>query len=579
MSKTPQFDQKLKQLLSDTKPGQRICPLTGEKWQLDQEEIGWLKKLAVPASDFSPLARQQIMAGYMIGYQWWWQRHPDTKKPVLTFVHPATKIKVLPDVEWFDRDFSSENQEPDSNRSFFDQFRDLQLKVPLNATRNTEVPENSIAINSFGDINSYFNILNNGSKNSFFCIWTGKNEESAEMHNVEAGQRSVGVDDAARVFNSRYIRDCNNIQNSAFLFLASDLEMCFGAVNRKRKKFMFFDEQLTEGEYKEKISSIDLSSRKEVEKWKVRFDQVMRECVWPAKMSFDDEGSVGEYLYNTRNCKYCFQCVKAARDLYRCSFIAADTFDNAYCICAYDVSNSIGCVDLDVSINCKFCYSCKSCQNLEYCMACYNCENCFGCVGLNRKQFYIFNKEYSEDEYWQLVDQIKCQMLDSGEYGQFFPLAFSPCYFPQSGAALYFGADEAIGKQLGALEFDPESEGAIGDDLIDKSKTRSSKEIPDTAEELDPDEWVGVPIMDEEYGRRFAFLRPEIEFYRKFKIAPPNRHPVYRMQQMIRRANLAVFEEAVCTKCNKSLTVAKNLTFPERNIYCKPCYRKYMEGR
>ena len=38
MSKTPQFDQKLEQRLAETKPGERICPLTQEKWQLEQEE-------------------------------------------------------------------------------------------------------------------------------------------------------------------------------------------------------------------------------------------------------------------------------------------------------------------------------------------------------------------------------------------------------------------------------------------------------------------------------------------------------------------------------------------------------------
>ena len=410
-------------------------------------------------------------------------------------------------------------------------------------------------------------------------IWTGKVEESTEIHNVETAQRSVNVDDAARIFNSRYIRDCNNIQSSAFLFLCSDIEMSFGATNWKRKKYLFMNERLSKEEYAEKMSEINLRSRAEVEKYKEKFDQMMHECVWPEKMSFDDEGSVGEYLFNTRNCKYCYQCVKAARDLYRCSFVAQDTHDNAYCISVYNVADSYGCVDMSQGINCRFCFSCNNAQDLEYCTACYNCENCFGCIGLQRKKFCIFNKEYSEEEYWKLVDQIKLQMLEVGEYGQFFPLKYSPCYFPQSGAALYFGADKETGKKLGALDFDPESEGAIGEDLIDSSKTRSNKDIPDTAEELDPEDWVGVPIMDEEHGRRFAFLKPEIEYYRKFNIAPPNCHPVYRMQNMIRRANIAVFEETKCDKCNTALTVAKNLAFPQRKIYCKPCYRVYMENR
>ena len=167
MSKTPQFDKRLEQMLADTKPGERTCPLANGKWQLDQEEIDWLKKMQVPATDLAPLTRNRIMAGYMIGYQWWWQRHPANKKPILTYVHPATKIKVLPDKEWFNQDFSSVNRKYESGRPFFDQLHELQLEVPLNASRNSEVPENSIALNSYGDINSYFTVLNDKCKNSY----------------------------------------------------------------------------------------------------------------------------------------------------------------------------------------------------------------------------------------------------------------------------------------------------------------------------------------------------------------------------------------------------------------------------
>lgn len=578
MSKTPQFDKKLEQVLSETKPGERTCPLTSEKWSLDQEELDWLKKMQVPPSERSPLTRQRIMAGFMIGYQWWWQRHPVTKKPVLTYVHPATRIKVLPDKEWFDQDFSSVNLEYDSSKPVIDQIHKLLLDVPLNATRNTKEPENSIALSSGGDVNSYFNVLTE-SKNSFFCVWSELIENSADVHNVTTARECYEIDDAARIHNSRYVRDCGNIINSAFAFLCNDCEYCFGVTNWRRKKYILFDKQLSKEEYIKEIKEINLRSRAEVDKQKGKFEKQMAEAIWPEKMSYDDEGSVGEYLYNVRNCRYCYFCVKSSRDMYRCASTAADTHDNAYCLDVINVSDSFSCVSLYKAKSCRFCFSCEKAQNLEYCVQCVNCENCFGCVGLTRKNFYIFNKEYPEDEYWKLVDEIKTKMLETGEYGEFFPLKHSPCYFAQSGAALYFGADEADGKRLGALEYDPESEGAIGEDLIDESKTRSNSEIPDLAEDMDTDDWVGVPIMDEQCGRRFAFLRPEIEFYKKFKIAPPNCHPVYRMQKMIRRANIAVFEEAKCEKCNKDITVAKNLTFPKRRFYCTECYRAYMETR
>ncbi|MBU0531082.1 MAG: hypothetical protein ABIG32_00860 [Candidatus Uhrbacteria bacterium] len=579
MSKTPKYDAKVKAILDTTEPGERTCELTGEKWVMDEEEIGWYKKFNVPPSKRSPLARQRVMAGFMIGYQWWWQRHPETNKPVLTFVHPASGIKVLPDKEWHAADFSGIYADYDPARSFFEQLGELERRVPFQAARNLIEPENSIAVNSFGDINSYFTALNSQAENSFYCVWSHRAIESSDIHNVATVQQSHQIDDAGRIFNSRYVRDSGQIQNSAFMAFCSDCEDCFGAVSQKRKKYLWFNEQLNESEYQKRISGIDLGTRSEVLRYQERFDEMLRESVWPENMSVDAEGCVGEYLFNVRNCRYCYQCVKASRDLFFCGFTASDTHDSAYCLSAISAADSYGCVDIFDSHACLLCNSVGGSLHLEYCLQCIDCENCFGCVGLRRKKFCIFNRQFTEDDYWKQLDEIKCALLARGEYGEFFPLAMSPCYFPQSGAAMYFGATAEDGRQLGAAEYDPESLGAIGEDLIDTAKTRRSDEVPDSIDALDVDEWAGTPIMDTESKRRFAMIKPEIAHYQKLRIAPPDRHPVFRIQQMMRRANIAVFEEVRCAKCHQSLTVAKNLAFPQRTIYCEACYRAYMETR
>ena len=44
----------------------------------------------------------------------------------------------------------------------------------------------------------------------------------------------------------------------------------------------------------------------------------------------------------------------------------------------------------------------------------HNCQYCFGCIGLRNKSYGIFNKQYSKDEYYQLLDKIKTKMLKDG---------------------------------------------------------------------------------------------------------------------------------------------------------------------
>jgi hypothetical protein len=74
-------------------------------------------------------------------------------------------------------------------------------------------------------------------------------------------------------------------------------------------------------------------------------------------------------------------------------------------------------------------------------------------------------------------------------------------------------------------------------------------------------------------------MKSELELYKKLGVAPPRTHPTRRMTDRFTEMNIAVFEEALCGKCSKDLRVAKNVTYPERTIYCQTCYLAYMEAR
>lgn len=543
------------------------------------EEALWLKKFNIPASKRSINDRRRILAGFQTGYQWWWHKHPLTGKPLLTYVHPATGLKVLPDQEWYAQDFSSFGRAYDSRRSFFDQFRDLQLQVPMLATRNVIEPENSIAMGSHGDVNSYFSSSCENTKDTFYCAWSDTSDRSMETHNAKQATQSLQIDDCFNVFNSRYVRDAADILNSAFVFYAKDLEYCFGASVKKHKKFVFFNKQLTKEAYVAEMKNIDLAKRSSIAAYKKRFDdQLVHDTVWPQNMNVKAEGSSGEYIISGTNCQYCYATVGGSRDQFWCSHTSGDSINNAFCQLVHDTSNAYLSTDLVACADCLMCYSCGTSQRLTYCMQCYNCEDCFGCVGLQRKKFCVFNKQYEEGEYRVLVEKIKQAMMTAGEYGEFFPLGFSPVYFGESAAVLYYLATIEDGKTLGAMEYEPESMGAIGE-LGDVSQMKKSSDIPDSIDDLDVGAWVGVPILDEHVNRRFAFMKAELDFYKQYRIAPPNHHFVHRMQDMIQESNSAIFEDSVCAKCHKTMLVAKNKSFPKRVIYCQDCFYPYFDSQ
>lgn len=576
MSKTPKYDAKISEILNPLEPGECTCELTGEKWNMSQEEIGWYKKFNVPPSKRAPLTRWWVETGWFLSFQWWWNKNAETGKPILSFIHPSTGLKVLPDNDWFDRDYSDKRREIEIEKPFFEQLRELQLEVPIRAEQNEEEPENSIARFSMGDVNSYFNMFCSA-KNSLFSMWTFEEEDSAEVFNSLAVTNSYNILDSQRIFNCKYLRQSRDCMDSAFLFDCRNCQNCFGATNKRNAKFVFFNEQLTETEYKERIIKIDFKCRSIINQYYQKYlDLVNKQAIWPENFNEQAPNCTGEYLTKVNDNKFGYGSLNGAHDTFWVNYATGNCFDSSFCSGLFDSNNCFYSTNTTRSSNVKYCYHCTTSQNVEYCIDCYNCENCFGCVGLNRKKFHIMNQEYSEAEYWQKLDEIKSAMMDRGEYGEFFPSSMATSYFPDSGAVLYFACPIANGKKFGALEFDPESSGAVGEELSDTSKMRDVSEVPDCIDDLD-DEWIGIPLYDNNWKRRFAYLRPEIEFYRRHELGPPQQHFISRMQDMFKEANQGRFVDVECHECNKKLMVATNLTFKDRKILCRDHYLKYLE--
>lgn len=51
-------------------------------------------------------------------------------------------------------------------------------------------------------------------------------------------------------------------------------------------------------------------------------------------------------------------------------------------------------------------------HNLLYCMETKYCNNCFGCVNLYQKDYCIFNKQYTKEEYEIIVPKLIQELED-----------------------------------------------------------------------------------------------------------------------------------------------------------------------
>ena len=99
----------------------------------------------------------------------------------------------------------------------------------------------------------------------------------------------------------------------------------------------------------------------------------------------------------------------------------------------YSCSNCMGeCYDL------RFCTNTHKSKYMEYCAYCYGCEHCFGCFGLVGKEYHIFNKPYSPEDFNRKRSEIEHAMKREGSWGAFFPPSFAPNPYEESIASVFF---------------------------------------------------------------------------------------------------------------------------------------------
>ncbi|KKP33301.1 MAG: hypothetical protein A2312_04810 [Candidatus Staskawiczbacteria bacterium RIFOXYB2_FULL_32_9] len=108
---------------------------------------------------------------------------------------------------------------------------------------------------------------------------------------------------------------------------------------------------------------------------------------------------------NLKNCYF----VGGADGAEDSAYIFSPNLRSRDCFDIYSASDNERCYDsvgIEKSQGLRFSQDCIACSNSYLLYDCKNCMNCFGCVALRNKQFYIFNKPYSREDYQSELEKI-----------------------------------------------------------------------------------------------------------------------------------------------------------------------------
>jgi hypothetical protein len=264
------------------------------------------------------------------------------------------------------------------------------------------------------------------------------------------------------------------------------------------------------------------------------------------------------YCVSSRNLRFCYNCIYGTDDCYDVS-----TYGESMEHC-YELSGCGGALEKSGISNVYFSsYIFYGGYNILYSTNCHeHSKELFGCCDLRRREYCILNRQYSKEEYERLVPRIVDHMRATGEWGEFFPIGFSPFSYNESLAQEFFPLDRERAAKLGSRWSSEDTASGTAAGAV------AAEKLPDRAEGFDA---LGVTVICEVTGRGFRYTPTELEFYRRNDIPLPRRHPEQRERDRRARANPRRLYRGSCAACAKEITTSYGAG-REARVLCEGCF-------
>lgn len=315
--------------------------------------------------------------------------------------------------------------------SYIKKMEELRLTVPRVGLLAVNC-ENSPYVSYSGNLkNCHMLSGSEFDEDCYYGFWLYDSNTSVDCDYCQKCELCYDCLDCIECYNVNHSQDCTNCTDCEYCYDCIGCQNCFGCIGLRRQKYCIGNKQYTKEEYEKKIAELKKGSSEKL--WEM-LEQVKLAYPHYYVHELNNDGFSGDYVYNCKNVHECFD-VKELEDCLYCN----NSVSLKDCM---DMSNSYYNSELNYEVmsemnlyNCNFCVTCFDSQNLDHCESLYNSHDCFGCFTMKNAEYCIFNEQYTKEEYFKRVEEIKKEMLESGEYME-YPCSTYP--YEDSNAAMYW---------------------------------------------------------------------------------------------------------------------------------------------
>lgn len=490
-------------------------------------------------------------------------RKCDLSGKQMVSIYPASaQFPVYHPDEWYGDKWNpmDHGQNFDFDRPFFEQWHELMLDVPRLGIDIVNC-ENSYYCNYCGDDkNCYLDIAGEANEDCYFDLFTKYSKDCVDctfVYSSELCYEALHCYDCYHVLYSMYLENCSDCY---FCFDLKGCKNCLFCSNLRQKEYCIFNEPHTKEEFEVKLRELNLGSYAGKQAAFAKWREVMAYAVHRDVYSMNCENCTGNNIKNSKNCQVVFN----ASNCEDCKYL-------------YDVLDAKDCQDLNYSLYhpeksyelistlsmkfCAFCMASHYCSNCYYCDMCNNSSNLFGCIGLNRKQYCIFNKQYSREEYEVILPRIIEHMRKTGEWGEFFPGEISPFGYNEVVAQEYYPLTKEVALEKGWKWKDEDA---------DNSYQGPVAKVPDNIDDVG-EEICKTILHCEASGKLFKITPHELCFYKKLELPVPRRCPDQRHLDRMALRNPRALWKRECGQCGAAILTSYSPEKTEK-VLCEKCY-------
>ena len=567
-------------------PETKNCQNCKKDFTIEPDDFAFYEKMKVPAPTFCSECRMQRRFAFRNEWKLY-QRKCDLCKKSIIAMYPAnTTFPVYCHDCWYSDKWDAKDYGMEYNFSqpFLSQFKELINAVPrLNLFQRNSI--NSPFTNMVGESKNVYLSCSviDGSENVFYSKFIDKSFniiDSFSTTNSDMCYENTHVD---RNYSSSFAVLSRNCIDCRFIYDCINCKNCILSANLRNRQFVIRNKSYSKEEYFNEIEKMNFDSYKATEEYKKEFSALKQKAIHKFADITKSPGSTGNHITNSKNAEHCFE--------------THDAEDAKYC---FRLVGGKQLYDLDYGgINSELIYeyvtggkndrkvmfsvsAFEAVHDAYYTDYCSSSSYLFGCSAMRSKEYCILNKQYTKEEYEELLPKIKQHMddmpyIDKGgrmyKYGEFFPIEFSPFPYNETLAQECFPLTKEQVIKNGFVWKDEEVKNYI--------PTKSISDIPDRITDIDNSivgeivECNHKELCDHWCTKAFKINSEEFQLYKKMNIPLPRICPSCRYFERISRIEPLKLWHRKCMKpgCPNEFETSYSPDRPEI-VYCETCYNQ-----